>query len=99
MKDIIIGDKSIQQEKFFVIPEEFIILPSNKKEKVSISKSELSKAVSVGAESGESGYAFIPTVWDAKKKKKEKDKTVKEMTDLLEEQKKKLEAELTKLYG
>lgn len=65
-------------------------------EKISISKSELSKAVNVGAESGEPGFAFIPQVYDNKKLE---DETAKDMESWLKDIQKDLEKELDKFYS
>ena len=63
------------------------------------------KAVSVGAESGDPGYALIPTVVDAAKKKKQKKKakdledgTVKDLKDWSESAHKEIEKKLAQLY-
>lgn len=83
-----------KNERFFVNPKEFDVISQPKK--VSISKSELSKAVNVGAESGEPGFVFIPQVYDNKKLE---DETAKDMESWLKDIQKDLEKELDKFYG
>ena len=75
-------------------PDEF-----NVSSKVFIKKSELSKAVNVGSQSDESEYVLTSRSHDEKKNREFEDKTAKEMDDWLEEQKKELTKELTKIYG
>ncbi len=68
----------------------------SKIEKVKINKSELSKVVNVGAESGEPGFAFIPQVYD---NKKPEDKSVDESSTWMKKVQKDLEKELKQFYG
>lgn len=90
--------------KFISIPDDFVFfdnpkdidLKINKKStKISMSKSEFNKAVNVGAESGESGYAFAPAVYD----KKIEDKTVDAMNAWVKESQKTLESEIKRFYN
>ena len=63
---------------------------------------KIEKAVSVEAQSGDAGYALIPTVVDSKKrKKKEKDledDTAKDLADISEAAHKEIEKKLAQLY-
>lgn len=66
-------------------------------EKILINKVELTKAVNLGAESGEAGFTFAPPSYD-KKNRKYEDKVVTEITSLMKESQKTLEAELKRFY-
>lgn len=81
--------------KFQVIEEDFIF---SDEPKVSINKSELIKAVSAEAQSGEPGFAFIPTAWDEKKRKKEEDDSIADITKWAEDAQKTLEDQLKDFY-
>ena len=63
--------------------------------KLEINKSELSKAINVNTESGESGYTFTPQVYD----KKIEDKVVTESSIWIKKIQKDLEKELKVMYG
>lgn len=82
-----------------LLPDPQIIVPEKDEENetISINKSELSKAVNVGAESGESGYTFVPQSYD-KKDKKYEDSVVTDITTWVKESQKTLEAELKRFY-
>lgn len=83
----------MKENKFLSIPEDFIFFG----EKIKINKSELSKAVNLGAESGEAGFTFAPPSYD-KKNKKYEDKVVTDITSWVKESQKTLEAELKRFY-
>ena len=66
-------------------------------EKVLINKSELSKAVNVSAQSGESGYALIPRSYD-KENREFEDGVVDEMNEWIKDREKNLRSELKDFY-
>jgi hypothetical protein len=82
-------------ERFTFITSDFNFL---EKEKISINKLELTKAINVSTQSDEIGYAMIPKSYDKKKRLKDEDDTVKEMESWLKNQQDRLEAELKKMY-
>ena len=84
--------EEMKVSRFFIDPKEFILPP-----KVSINKSELSKAVNVSAQSGESGYALIPRSYD-KVNREFEDETVNSMKLWLKDAQKNLEDEIKKFY-
>ena len=85
--------EEMKVSRFFIDPKEFILPP-----KVSINKSELSKAVNVSAQSGESGYALIPRSYD-KVNREFEDGVVDEMNNWIKDREKNLRSELKDFYG
>lgn len=70
---------------------------SNNNLKVKIDKFELSKAVNVGSQSGEAGYALIPRSYD-KENRKFEDGVVSNLDDWIRDREKNLKIELKRFY-
>jgi len=79
--------------KFLAIPEDFVFIDSPK---ISISKSELIKAVNVEAKSEKSRILLSPISYDSKVK--DEDKTVNIMEIWLDDQQQMIEKELNRVY-
>ena len=84
-------------------PEESAAAPTGGVTETREETEKIEKAVSVEAQSGEEGYALIPTVVDSKKRKKKKEKqleddTVKDITDISDSMHKEIEKKLKQLY-
>ena len=90
----ITNDKKV--ERFFINPKEFDIISQTKK--ISISKFELSKAVTANAQSGEAGYALIARSYD-KENRKFEDKVVNDLDEWIRDREKNLKNELKSFYG
>ena len=86
-------DKKNKSNKFLAIPEDFIFFS----EKISINKSELSKAVNVGGQSGESGYTLVP-ISHNKENREFEDNVADEMNQWIKYHEKNLKAELEQFY-
>ena len=87
-------------------PEEAAAEPTGGSPETREEVEKLSKAVSVGAESGEQGYALTPVKIDAKKPKKQKkaeedieEDAVKDIKDWSDKAQKEIKKNLEQLYG
>ena len=83
-------------------PEESAAAPTGGVTETREETEKIEKAVSVEAQSGDAGYALIPTVVDSKKRKKKvkdlEDGTVKDLKDWSESAHKEIEKKLAQLY-
>ena len=80
-------------QRFIISPDEF-----NISSKISINKFELLKAVNIGVQSGEVGYALIPRSYDKENRKFEND-VVDDMSDWIKDREKNLKDELKSFYS
>jgi hypothetical protein len=83
-----------------LLPDPQVIIPEKEEmeEKISINKSELSKAITVNAQVGEAGYIFIPKSYD-KENRKFEDSVVSDLDEWTRDRKKNLKHELKDFYG
>jgi hypothetical protein len=79
-------------QRFIMFPDEFNIAS-----KISINKSELSKAITINAQAGEVGYIFIPKSYD-KENRKFEDSVVSDLDEWTRNREKNLKHELKDFY-
>lgn len=85
-------------DRFFAIPEEFIISNPINKSKVLINKFELSKAMNAASHSGDPSFMFIPTSYE-KEDRKYEDETVEMMNKWIKDRELNLQDELKNFYA
>lgn len=99
IKDLKINKKIKKIEQISQFGEDGFVFKSQfNNEKISINKLELSKAVNVGIQSGESGYAFTPKSYDKENRKFEGD-VVNDLDEWIRDREKNLRDELKSFYG